>query len=126
MQKRDLRDYRVYKLSASDKGRGITVAATASPGTLIHTALESKAANDWDLIILRVVNTTASAIKLTIEWGGTATGDQIEMTIPAEDGFTEIVPGLVLQDGAEVRAFADAANGLVIHGLVHRHENSRL
>ena len=126
MHKRDLRDYRVYKLSASDKGRGITVAATASPGTLIHTALENKAANDWDLIVLRVVNTTASAIKLTIEWGGTATGDQIEVTIPAEDGFTEVVPGHVLQDGAEVRAFADTANGLVIHGLVQRYETSRL
>lgn len=122
---RDYRDYRIRKLSESDKGRGILIATTGSPGTLIHTALDSQAANEWDAVILRVVNTTSSAIKLTIEWGGTGSSDQVEVTIPAEDGFTEVIPGHVLQDGAEVRAFADTANGLVIHGLVHRYGQSR-
>lgn len=124
-KKRDNRDYRVRKLSASDKGRGILVAATSSSGTLIHTALDSQAANEWDAVTLRVVNTTSSAIKLTVEWGGTDAADQIEVTIPAEDGFTEVVPGHVLQEGAEVRAFAATANGLVIHGLVQRYGQSR-
>jgi hypothetical protein len=124
-QARDDRDYRVRKLSESDKGRGISVAATSSPGTLIHTAVESQAANEFDALTLRAVNTTGSAIKLTIEWGGTNTADQIEITIPGESGFTEVIPGHVLQDGAEVRAFAATANGLVIHGIVHRYGNTR-
>jgi hypothetical protein len=122
---RDDRDYRVRKLSESDKGRGISVAATGSPGTLLHTAVESPAANEFDVITLRAVNTTTSAIKLTIEWGGTNTADQVEISIPGESGFTDVIPGHVLQDGAEVRAFADTANGVVIHGIVHRYGNSR-
>jgi len=122
---RDNRDYRVRKLSESDKGRGILVVATSSPGTLVHSALDSQAANEWDAISLRVVNTTSNPIKLTLEWGGTDAADLIEVTIPAEAGFTEVIPGHVLQDGAEVRAFAASANGLVIHGLVQRYGNSR-
>ena len=125
MHKRDYRDYRVYKLSASDKGRGIAVATSSSPGTLIHRALASSAANDWDALSVQVVNRSTSPIKLTIEWGGTDSADQIEVTVPAEAGFTEVIPKHVLQDGAEVRAFADTANELVIHGFVHRYEYSR-
>ena len=122
---RDNRDYRVRKLSASDKGRGILVTATSSPGTLIHTALDSQAANEWDAVSVQVVNTTASAIKLTIEWGGTDASDQIEVTVPAENGLMDIISGHVLQDGAEVRAFADTTNGLVVHGIVQRYGQSR-
>jgi hypothetical protein len=124
-QQRDDRDYRVRKLSESVDGRGISVAATSSPGTLIHTAVESQAANEFDAITLRAVNTTGSPIKLTVEWGGVNTADQIEITIPGESGFTEVIPGHVLQDGAEVRAFAATTNGLVLHGIVHRYGNSR-
>ena len=123
---RDYRDYRKRKLSASDKGRGIKVGATATPGTLIHTAIDTVAANEWDEIFLRVVNTSASAVKLTIEWGGvTSPDDLVEITIPAESGFTEVIPGHVLQDGAEVRAFAATADVLVMHGYVNRYEYSR-
>src|SRR5688572_21563945 len=94
---RDYRDYRKRKFSASDKGRGIKVAATASPGTLIHEAMSSVAANEWDAVWLRAINTSASAVKLTLEWGGTtAPDDHIEITIPAESGFTEVIPGHVL------------------------------
>lgn len=116
--------YRKRKLSASADGRGIKVAATASPGTLIHTALPNVAANEWDAVWLRAVNTSGAAVQLTIEWGGTsAPDDQIELTIPAEQGFTEVIPGHVLQNGREVRAFADAANSIILHGFVHRYEN---
>lgn len=123
---RDLRDYRKYKLSESDKGRGIKVVATSSPGTLIHQALESVGSNDWDEITLRAVNTSGSAVKLTIEWGGTtAPDDLIEVTIPAESGFTDVVLGHILNDQAEVRAFAATANVIVLHGFVNRYEHSR-
>ena len=54
MQKRDYRDYKKLGLSESDAGRGIKVAATATPGTLLHTALSSVAANEWDEIFLQV------------------------------------------------------------------------
>ena len=125
--RRDYRDFRKRKLSESDKGRGIKVVATATPSTLIHTALSNIAANDWDEIFIKAVNTSASAVKLTIEWGGaTSPDDQIEVTIPAESGFTEVIPGHVLNEGAEIRAFAATANVIVLHGYVNRYEHSKV
>jgi hypothetical protein len=83
------------------------------------------AANEWDEVWLRVVNTSGAAAKLTIEWGGTtAPDDLIEITIPAESGFTEVIPGHVLQNAKEVRAFAASADVLVVHGYVNRYENT--
>lgn len=125
--RRDTRDYRKRKLSESDKGRGIKVAATGSPGTLIHEALSNIAANDWDEITLRAVNSSGSAVKLTIEWGGTSSPDDlIEVTIPAESGFTDVVLGHVLNEGAEIRAFAATADVIILHGFVNRYEHSRM
>ena len=122
---RDYSDYKKRKLSASSDGRGIKVAATSTPGTLIHTALANVAANEWDEVWLRVVNTSGSPVKLTVEWGGTtAPDDLIEVTIPAESGFTEVIPGHVLQNGAAVRAFAATADVLVLHGYVNRYDQS--
>jgi len=120
---RDYRDYQKRKLSGSSDGRGIKVAASASPGSLIHRALSSVAANEWDEIFIEAVNTSSSAVKLTVEWGGTdSPDDHIEVTIPAESGFTEVIPGHILQNGAEARAFAAAADVIVLHGFVNRYQ----
>jgi len=124
MCERDFNDCKKRKLSASADGRGIKVVATASPGTLVHTALSNVAANEWDEVWLRVVNTSTSAVKLTVEWGGTTADDQVEVTIPPEGGFTEVIPGHVLQNGVEVRAFAATANALIVHGFVNRYEQT--
>lgn len=123
---RDFRDYKKRKLSASADGRGLKVTATSSPGTLIHEAVASRAANEWDAVYLRAVNTSAVAVKLTIEWGGTtAPDDHIEITIPPESGFTQVIEGHVLQNGVPVRAFASVSNAVVLHGYVNRYENTR-
>ncbi|MCY4071252.1 MAG: hypothetical protein OXG60_08125 [Chloroflexi bacterium] len=121
---RDYRDYQKRKLSGSTDGRGIKVAASGSPGTLVHTALSSVAANEWDEIFFQAVNTHTSDVKLTVEWGGTdSPGDLIEVTIPAESGFTEVIPGHVLQNGALVRAFAAETDVIVLHGYVNRYQH---
>lgn len=121
---RDYRDYQKRKLSGSSDGRGIRVAADASPGALIHTALSSVAANEWDEIFIKAVNTSDADVKLTVEWGGTSSpDDHIEVTIPAESGFTEVIPGHVLQNGAVARAFAATANVIVLHGYVNRYQH---
>jgi hypothetical protein len=107
------------KLSGSTNGKGIKVAATATAGTLIHTAGAGE--TNWDEVWLWCVNSSASAIKLTIEWGeATAPDGNIEKTIPPEDGLYCIIPGLVIQNGLEIRAFAGTTNLLVIHGFVNR------
>lgn len=109
-------------LSGSTDGRAIKVAATATPGTTIHTA--SSTATVYDEIWLYAQNTDTTARKLTIEWGGvSAPDDLIEITIPAESGLTLVSPGLVLKGNATplvVRAFAASANVVTVHGYVNR------
>lgn len=123
---RDFRDYKKRKLSASTNGRGLKVGATTTPGTLIHTSLESVGANEWDEVFLYAVNTSANAVKLTIEWGSTSSpDDRIVLTIPPESGLTQVVPGLVLQGTAAIRAFAATTNVVTLHGYVNRYEQTQ-
>jgi hypothetical protein len=103
-------------------GLGVLVAATATAGTAIHTA--SATSTTIDEIWLYAVNSSTSAVKLTIEWGeATAPNGNIELTIAAESGLVLVSPGLVMQGNATakvVRAFAATANVIVIHGYVNR------
>lgn len=109
------------KLSGSTDGKGIKIAATATLGTTIHTG--SSTAADYHEIWLYCVNSSTSAVKLTIEWGeATAPDGNIEMIIPPEDGFTLVVPGLLIKGNATplvVTAFAATTNVLIIHGFVN-------
>ncbi len=108
------------KLSGSTDGRMIKVAATGTPGTTIHTAVSGTTANTWDEIWLWAVNSDTSARKLTIEYGGTTSPDDtIELTIPAESGLFLVVPGLILDNGSVVKAFAASANVVMIAGYVN-------
>ena len=107
------------KLSGGANGRNVLVAATATPGTLIHTA--TAVAAELDEVWLWANNSSASDVKLTVEFGGvTAPNDLVEFTVPAEDGFYLIIPGLILDNGVVVRAFAASANLVVVNGYVNR------
>lgn len=111
--------YSKQKLSGSTNGKAVKVAATGTAGTLIHTAIAGT--TSWDEVWLYAVNSSASAVKLTIEWGEASAPDgNIEKTIPAEDGLYCIIPGLLIQNGLEIRAFAASANLILIHGFVNR------
>jgi len=106
-------------LSGSTNGKPIPVAATVTPGTLLHTAISG----GYDEIYLYVANVTGSAVTLTIEWGGVSDPADLmckAVSIPANSGPTEIVRGLVLNGGLVVRAFAGSANALNITGFVSR------
>lgn len=106
-------------LSGSTNGRMIKVVATATAGTLVHTAVAGT--TDMDEIWLYAVNSDTTDRKLTIEYGGVASPDDlIEETIRAEDGLTLILPGILLQNGLVVRAFAATANVIMVGGFVNR------
>lgn len=106
-------------LSGSTNGRSILVAATATLGTTIHTAVSGT--TDMDEIYLYAVNSSTADVKLTIEFGGaTSPNDLIEYTVPAENGEHLIVPGFLLQNGLVVTAFAGTANVITINGWVTR------
>jgi hypothetical protein len=109
-------------LSGSTDGKAIKVAATATAGTTVHTG--STTATTLDEVWLYAVNTSSSAVKLTIEWGGTASpDDHIELTVQPEAGLVTVAPGLLIKGNATalvVRAFAATANVITIHGFVNQ------
>jgi hypothetical protein len=113
--------YSKTTLSGSTDGKAVLVAATATPGTLVHTGSTTVAT--LHEVWLYAVNTSASDVKLTIEWGeATAPNGNIEYTVKAENGLYLIVPGLLLKGNATaltIKAFAATASVITIHGYVN-------
>ncbi len=106
------------KLSGSTNGKLIKVVATATPGTLIHTAVSGT--TDLDEIWIYAVNTSNAKVNLTIEWGGVVSPDDlIEVGIQGGEGFVLVIPGAVLNNGKAIRAFASVANVINILGWVN-------
>lgn len=106
-------------LSGSTNGKNIKVVATATPGTTIHTAVSGT--TSFDEIFLFAMNSSASAVALNIEWGGTTSPDDLTtLTLPPQSGWIPIIAGWVLQNGLLVRAFAGSANVVVMNGYVNR------
>ena len=106
-------------LSGSDNGKGIKVAETATAGTTIHTAVAGE--TDWDEIWVWCVNTSDTAVVLTLEYGGVVDpNDLIPYTVAAKDGLKIILPGALLQNGLVLKAFAGTADVLIIHGFINR------
>lgn len=105
-------------LSGSTNGKGINIAATATTGTTIHTAVSGT--SSFDEVWMYAVNTSTTSVKLTVEYGGTTAADNIEITIPGESGLVLVVPGLFLNNSQVVTAFAGTTNVISIHGYVNR------
>lgn len=106
-----------YLSGTPGTGKGIKVAATATPGTTIHTA----DATAKDEIWLWAYNSDTAAKKLTIEFGGTGSPDDtIEQTIPPESGAVLVIPGWILSNSLVVKAFCATANVVMINGYVNR------
>lgn len=110
-------DFSKQFLSGSSNGRMIKVAATATPGTLIHTAH----ATSKDEIWLWAVNTSSSQVILTVEWGGTTSPDDTTVVgVTGQGGLYLLVPGGILSNSLVVRAFAATANVIDVMGFVNR------
>lgn len=108
-------------LSGSTSGKPIKVAATATLGTAIHTAVAGD--NAWDEVYCWVTNTDSSAHTLTIEFGGATDPDCLIVkaySIAANSPPIPVLTGQVLNGGLAVTAFADSANKLLITGFANR------
>ena len=110
-------------LSGSTQGKAIKVAATTSTGTTIHATGTSSSVIDE--VWLYAYNSSASAVTLTIQYGGTTPVDNdIKISIPATSGLTLIVPGLVLTGTGSaantIYAYAGTTNVITISGYVNR------
>ena len=105
--------------SGSTNGRAVLVVATATAGTILHTAVTGT--SDMDEIYIWAYNDHTANVLLTIEWGGVTTpGDTIRYTVPFDDGLHLIMPGIRLQNGLVVRAFAATASVITCAVNVNR------
>jgi hypothetical protein len=108
-------------LSGSSGGLPIPVGATATPGTLIHTAIAGS--GSFDEVYLWASNVTAVAATLTVEWGGVADPSNLLVkaySIAANSPPMPIAVGQNLNSGVVVRAFSATANAINITGFVNR------
>jgi len=105
------------QLSESTDGLAVKVAATATAGTLIHTAH----ATAMDEVWIYAYNGHSSDVVLTIEYGGATVPDQnIVLTVSKQAGLALVVPGLILTNSKTVKAFAATANVITLSGYVNR------
>lgn len=105
----------------ANNGLGVKIAATASPGTLIFTAVAGT--TNIDEIHLGLVNTSSSDITVYIQFGGTNSPDNlIPVRLPGSyEGLFVVSQGeLQLQNGAEIRAYANTANVIVAYCYANR------
>jgi hypothetical protein len=108
-------------LSGSTNGKPIPVAAVATPGTLLHTAITG--ATGFDEVYLWASNVTAATATLTIEFGGaTDPGDHIvkAIDIPAKSEPIAIAVGQNINNGLAIRAFSGTAGAINVTGFVNR------
>ena len=108
-------------LSASTDGRGISVAATSSAGTTIHTG--SSTAADYHEIWMWASSHSVVTETLTLQWGGTTeAGDHFITTINPNETVL-IAPGWLIKGNAStaliVKAFTTTANQVNITGYVN-------
>jgi hypothetical protein len=104
-------------LSASTTGKQIKVVATASAGTTIHTA----DATAKDEIWLYAYNSDTVTRLLTIQWGGTTSpDDDLKVPIPSQSGDILVISGKILGNSLVVKAYAAAANVIMLSGFVNR------
>lgn len=111
--------YTKLKLSQSTNGRPIKIAANASPGTLLHTAVAGIL--DQDEVWLYATNNHTANLELTLELGGTTSpDDQVKFSVPFKSGLYLVIPGFVFNNGVAIRAFAATANLISVTGWVNR------
>jgi len=108
------------KLSGSTDGLPIKVVATTTAGTTVHTAVAGTTAGTFDEVWLYAYNGHTASVVLTIEYGGATVPDQnIVVSVANKSGLLLVVPGLLLQNGLVIKAFAATANVITLSGFVN-------
>jgi phosphoribosylformimino-5-aminoimidazole carboxamide ribonucleotide (ProFAR) isomerase len=114
--------YSRHPLSGSTNGRPIEIATVATPGTTLHT-VQATGTDAREEVHMYVANRATATMPVTIEFGGTATTDQILAQIPAQAGLDLVTPGLSLTATTSiVRGFTTgtATDAIAVLGWVNR------
>lgn len=104
-------------LSGSTNGEPIVVAATATPGTTVHTAGATGYENIW----LWASNVTSSPATLTLEWGSVSDpGGHLVNTysLPANSLPIPIATGQQIQGSVVIGAFSGTASAINVTGYI--------
>jgi hypothetical protein len=115
--------YSKVLLSGSTQGQPITVVATASTGTTIHSTGTSNTIIDE--VWLYANNTSTSPALLTVQFGGTGAVQHAKpITLAPQSGDVLIVAGLPLTGTGSaantIAAFAATASVITISGYINR------
>lgn len=111
--------YTKHVLSASSNGRPIAITITNATGELLHTAPTGTTGVDEVYAWATNLSTATTDAHLTVEFGGTSGSDQMKFTIPSRDTIM-VIPGLSINNGLEIRAFATASTIFNVAGYVNR------
>src|SRR4051812_2183440 len=106
------------KLSGSTDGMPILVVAIATAGTLLHTAVASTTAGEYDEVWLFMTNNHTVAVTVTIEFGDASAEHNLTFTLASKAGLQLVVAGQPLQNGKTVKAFASVASVISAWGFV--------
>lgn len=102
--------------SGSTDGAPIKIAATATPGTLFHTA----DATALDEITMYLTNTDTVDRAVTVEFGtATAPDNNLKFIVPAGETILA-VPGISLTNSKTCKAFCATANVVNMVGYINR------
>tara|TARA_R100000808_G_C2130309_1_gene139648 strand:- start:1046 stop:1399 length:354 start_codon:yes stop_codon:yes gene_type:complete len=106
-------------LSGSTNGKGIQVTGTATGAAVtVHDAVSGT--TDLDEVWLYASNSHTGSVTLTIEWGGTtAVADHIKAVINSNETVL-VAPGLLAQNGIDIKAFASVADKISLFGYANR------
>lgn len=102
----------------STDGVGVSIVATTSPGTTLHTA--TSGTDYWDYVKVWLVNTDTVTRTVYVQWGGTAAKDAIPIDVAPGIGpvavFEDFRP---LRNGLLIRAYCATTAVVTAHGEVH-------
>lgn len=109
----------LQKLSSSTDGLPIQITGTATGSA---NTLHVTTANQYDRITIDLTNTGSTAIEVTIELGGTATGNQVITTVPGKATVRAVDKAVVGGSATtrNIKAFAGTGSVINAFGFVER------
>lgn len=101
--------YTLEHLSYSTGGQPIVINAISSPGTFIHSGVAGTSQKDE--IFLYANNTGTGLYNIALQIGDSGAANTVFAPVASQDGFTLICPGLPINSGFIIRAYAVSGNG---------------
>ena len=90
--------------TGSTDGNMVAIIAVATPGTNLHTAVTGT--NHIDEVYVYACNIHTADVTVTMEIDGVAAANQMTYSVPSSDGYHLILPGIRMQNGGTIAAFA--------------------